>query len=545
MRHGPTGPTAQYERAPGDALRPLPATYQRREPEKTALHALVRGHLETLLAQARQASADGSGYPAFVEKEFRRYLDCGILSNGFARLRCPTCGFERLVAFSCKGRLCPSCWAKRAADTAAHLVDRVLPEATYRQWVLSFPWEARLFIAIDRQLLSDLLRDFLRTIFSWQRRRGRLAGFTDGHCGAVTFVQRFGGALNTNPHFHVLIPDGLFTPGPSEDDHARFVPLPPPKNEDIAHLTSTVAARLTKRLWETINKAHEPDVDREDASPTAIMNSAVQLALWLPRSGPSGDDSTAADHASDTPKPLCAKVDGFSLHAFRTVAPEDRAGLEQLCRYGLRAPFALDRISIAPDGNVLYQLHRPWPKPNSPRTHLSFEPVAFLRRLAALVPSPYQNLVRYHGVFANRSRLRPLLPEPPGPPEALTSPETTQAESAPDPPSAAPAPAPPPKRHHYSWSHQLKRSLHVDALVCPKCQALLRVLAFLSDPAVVVKILDHLRLPSIAPTLAPARMPEDEVPFFQDTEFAGDDFEQPDHTTTQPQNSQRPGRGPP
>jgi len=69
-------------------------------------------------------------------------------------------------------------------------------------------------------------------------------------------------------------------------------------------------------------------------------------------------------------------------------------------RHGLRAPFALDRIAIAPDGNVLYQLHRPWPKPDSIRTHLTFEPVAFLRRFAALVPSPYQNLIRYHGVFA-------------------------------------------------------------------------------------------------------------------------------------------------
>ena len=82
-------------------------------------------------------------------------------------------------------------------------MEHVLPEATYRQWVLTFPWEARLFIAIDRQLLSDLLREFLRTVFSWQRRMGRHTGLTDGHCGAVTFVQRFGGALNTNPHFHV------------------------------------------------------------------------------------------------------------------------------------------------------------------------------------------------------------------------------------------------------------------------------------------------------------------------------------------------------
>ncbi|MBU1244976.1 transposase, partial [Myxococcota bacterium] len=416
-----------YERTPGDALLPLPATYRRREPEKTALYSLVQEHLATLLAQARQASADGSGYPAFVEKEFRRYLDCGILANGFARLRCPSCGFERLVAFSCKGRLCPSCWAKRAADTAAHLVDRVLPEATYRQWVLTFPWEARLFIAIDRQLLSDLLREFLRTVFAWQRRRGRHTCVTDGHCGAVTFVQRFGGALNTNPHFHVLIPpveddrDGLFTPAAGKgdlpvendravkDDRARFVPLPPPTDEDIAHLAGTVAARLMKRLRETIGEARESDADHEDTPQAALLHRAILLALWLPRSGPAGDDSTASDHGNDTPKPLCAKVDGFSLHAFRTVAPHDRAGLEQLCRYGLRAPFALDRISIAPNGNVLYQLHRPWPKPNSPRTHLTFEPVAFLRRLAALVPSPYQNLIRYHGVFANRSRMRPLL----------------------------------------------------------------------------------------------------------------------------------------
>ncbi|MBU1411951.1 transposase [Myxococcota bacterium] len=76
----------------------------------------------------------------------------------------------------------------------------------------------------------------------------------------------------------------------------------------------------------------------------------------------------------------------------------------------------------------LFQLHRPWPKPDSTRTHLTFEPLAFLRRqfiwrrLAALVPSPYQNLIRYHGVFANRSHLRPHLPAPPeSPKSSITS----------------------------------------------------------------------------------------------------------------------------
>jgi hypothetical protein len=75
----------------------------------------------------------------FLEREFRRYLHCALLARGFARLRCPDCGFERLVAFSCKGRLCPSCMGRRMADQAACLVDDLLPEAPYRQWVLTFP----------------------------------------------------------------------------------------------------------------------------------------------------------------------------------------------------------------------------------------------------------------------------------------------------------------------------------------------------------------------------------------------------------------------
>jgi len=89
----------------------------------------------------------------------------------------------------------------------------------------------------------------------------------------------------------------------------------------------------------------------------------------------------------------------------RTVAAADREGLERLCRYGLRVPFAQQRLSVLLDGRVRYELPRPWPTPSGV-THLDLEPVAFLKRLAALLPAPYQNLVKYHGVFANRSRFR-------------------------------------------------------------------------------------------------------------------------------------------
>jgi hypothetical protein len=67
--------------------------------------------------------------PRFVERELRGYLACWILAHGFVRVRCEACGHDRLVAFSCKGRgFCPSGGGRRMADTATHLVDRVLPE---------------------------------------------------------------------------------------------------------------------------------------------------------------------------------------------------------------------------------------------------------------------------------------------------------------------------------------------------------------------------------------------------------------------------------
>ena len=105
--------------------------------------------------------------------------------------------------------------------------------------------------------------------------------------------------------------------------------------------------------------------------------------------------------------PLCAKIAGFSLHAARLVHAHDRDALERLCRYGLRAPLSQERLTLRDDGRVVYHLRRPWP--NATGAHcLVLEPTEFLRRLAALVPAPYANLVRYHGVFAGRSHKRAL-----------------------------------------------------------------------------------------------------------------------------------------
>jgi len=150
--------------------------YRRREPERTLLHATVRAHLKTFLAETEQRG-DGAGLPGFVISEFERYLACGILAHGFARVRCSSCGNEMLVAFSCKGRgFCPSCTTRRMQGTATHLLDRVLPHVPMRQWVLSLPRWARFLLARDPQLITRALDIALRAIFSLQRRRARRTG---------------------------------------------------------------------------------------------------------------------------------------------------------------------------------------------------------------------------------------------------------------------------------------------------------------------------------------------------------------------------------
>jgi hypothetical protein len=79
------------------------------------------------------------GLPRHVERELAEYLRCGILAHGLARVRCTTCHDDMIVASGKRRGLCPSCTARRMADTAAHLIDQVLPQAPYRQWVFTVP----------------------------------------------------------------------------------------------------------------------------------------------------------------------------------------------------------------------------------------------------------------------------------------------------------------------------------------------------------------------------------------------------------------------
>ena len=91
----PSPPGIVYERPPGAAGRPLPAHYARRDPEKSLLYKVVAKELATFERTVEEASDYGRGLPAFIEKDFHGYLDCGILAKGFTRIQCRNCKAEQ------------------------------------------------------------------------------------------------------------------------------------------------------------------------------------------------------------------------------------------------------------------------------------------------------------------------------------------------------------------------------------------------------------------------------------------------------------------
>jgi len=123
----------------------------------------VQEHIESFFAQVELVT--GSGLLDFVKDEFDAFLECGVLAHGFLRLRCANCAHEKLVALSCKRRgFCSSCGGRRMAQTAAHLVDHIIPRVPVRQWVPSLPIPLRYLLAAHPRLITPVLQVIHRAI---------------------------------------------------------------------------------------------------------------------------------------------------------------------------------------------------------------------------------------------------------------------------------------------------------------------------------------------------------------------------------------------
>ena len=132
------------------------------------------------------------------------------------------------------------------ADSAALLVDDILPHKPMRQWVLSVPFPLRFLFARQPAVMGKVLGIVYRAIATHLT---RTAGYTkaSAQAGAVTLIQCFGGALNANVHFHMLFLDGVYIDS-THGSRARFRWVKAPTSEDLTQLTHTIAHRVARYL---------------------------------------------------------------------------------------------------------------------------------------------------------------------------------------------------------------------------------------------------------------------------------------------------------
>jgi hypothetical protein len=516
------------------------------------LYRVVRDHLETFLQHARDTY--DAPLPHYVEQELRGYLRCGVFAHGFVHARCETCGHDLLVAFSCKGRgVCPSCAGRRMANTAAHLVDRVLPSVPVRQWVLSLPFDLRGLAAFRADVLSALSRIFVESIFTRYRASARRAGLDGAECGAVTFVQRFGSSLNLHVHFHVVVLDGVLI----RDEHgqARFHPAAAPHHGELL----AVAERVHRRAAAWLARRAASLTDSESAAEPlrACAATAMQRGTLAPL--PSPPQAELDQVPEDPPSEVHDSVDagGFNLEAGVRIEADDDLGRERLCRYGARPALAIGRLRMIPGGRIAYRIKKL--RGGRAKTRI-MTPLELLARLSALVPPPRYPLVRYHGVLAPRSSWRrDVVPKPSRP---IDAPAACTAAAAPSKPRASPVhqereradkprrertePRDPPAPNHersapapsdssvalvapnilslshwnrilcgrllaaaprIDWATLLRRTFDVDVLECAVCHGRLRVIAEVTDAVIVRGVLDTLGISSEPPRPARARDP--------------------------------------
>jgi hypothetical protein len=274
-------------------------------------------------------------------------------------------------------------------------------------------------------------------------------------------VHRFGSALNPHYHYHCCVPDGVFVA--EGEDGVRCIEALPPPTQDLAALLTRIRRRVL-RCFERAGllEAHE-----------------VEAMLGWEAGG------------------------GFSVDASVRIEAHDRAGLERLIRYCARTPLALERLEWDGEDALIYHLVKPGCDGRSP---LRFTPLERLDALTAPIPPPRLHRHHYHGVLAPHAELRARVTAL-GRQTLVVGEDTATIACPAAVPEAEPrAETDKPLASRYRWAVLIARIYEVGPLVCPHCGTQMASIAFVTEPAQVSRVLDHIGEPARAPPVAPARV---------------------------------------
>src|SRR4029434_7401362 len=232
--------------------------------------------------------------------------------------------------------------------------------------------------------------------------------------GSVTFIQRFGSAINLNLHFHVVFLEGVYLDRTDQNLKPRFVTGEPPTDIDITAVVQKISRRVIRQLRHlgyleadtgtAMTTGYDPLRDNAPELARTMWASVQQRIAFGERAGQKVRRIGAGfGHASETPTltgPRCASVRGFLLHANTQVPAHRRDQLERLIRYTARGAVSLERLAQDTNGDLVYTFTHPW---SDGTTGIRLSPGELLEKLAALVPLPHVHLVRYGGCLAPHS----------------------------------------------------------------------------------------------------------------------------------------------
>jgi hypothetical protein len=327
------------------------AVYRPRHPECQSFYRIFEQRFDAYIGTYEDRFEPRSGpLRPVVTRTVAAFLDCGRLFNGFARIRCPSCGGEHLLAFSCQTRnFCPSCQAKRAARFAERLAEEIAVPVPHRHLVFTIPKALRGLFQRERSLLGLLSRCAYqavhRVVATYLEEPGAVPGF-------VASIQTFGSfAANFHPHIHALVTEGAFS------RRGEFLPVGSVNGGGIEEV-------FRRGVLQLLYEGERLSGEFRDA-----------LLGWAPS--------------------------GFSVYVGPRVHPSDPEPFERLARYIVRVPMPQKDVRLTGAGRV--QVSIP-PHPRTGQTELVLDPLEWIHQVVQQIPAPRQHLVRYYGAYSNRKR---------------------------------------------------------------------------------------------------------------------------------------------
>jgi hypothetical protein len=341
-------------------------------------------------------------------------------------------------------------------------------------------------------------------------------GIIDPKPGGITFIQRFGSALNLNYHAHILTIEGVYS---EVSGKPVFYPVRGPRDEEISQiveaLADTVIDMLKKRKYlsenpeEVIINTPDKIYEENEGLNKAVHASTMFKIAFGERTGQRvrviGKGFGYEEEHAVVKGSRCASSNNFTIHADRFIGAQERDKLKDLISYASRGPFSHDLLSLKDpnnsDGDLVYKLKRSW-SDGTQSIILSQEEL--IEKIIALIPEPYIHQTKYFGVLSSHSEIRPKIILKPGVKKGFITKLGDSEEE---------------EQIKLTWSELLKKTFKIDIMTCQECGAHIdsKNCTPIHDSSSIKRILEYLGITHHPPPIKPARYVQGSFDFDQRT----------------------------